>query len=463
MSETLRSVGIDIGTSTTQLVFSRLHLRNEGAAFSVPHYAIAEKEILYRSKIHFTPLLSDTRIDAQGVRDIVDAEYAAAGVEKQEVQTGAVIITGETARKENAREVLDALSGYAGDFVVATAGPALESVLAGKGAGAQEASKRLHQPVLNLDIGGGTTNLALFEDGELMDTGCLNVGGRLMKFDPSGNLTYLSPVLQPFFDFPLGARPVDLQAVVSLLTEILEEAAGLKKIADAKRFSHFVTDKRLLLRCQPRFSLSGGVAALLGQPPEHDLAYGDLGVLLARAISRTALCGERHLPAAETIRATVIGAGIHATTLSGSTIFYSGVDFPLKNLPVATLSARDEALEPEALTQQIRKKAAVVAPQGESFALWLQGRKSLKFSELCRLADGLAPGFISQAQAGKPLVIAAEADIGKALGQAVGQLLPGARLVCLDGVRLSDGAYLDIGAPVAGGQTLPVVIKTLIL
>ena len=135
--ERLLSVGIDIGTTTTQLVFSRLTLRNEGAAFSVPHFAIAEKEVLYRSAIHFTPLLSDTRIDAAGVRDIVAREYAASGFAKSDVQTGAVIITGETARKENAREVLDALAGFAGDFVVATAGPALESVLAGKGSGAQ--------------------------------------------------------------------------------------------------------------------------------------------------------------------------------------------------------------------------------------------------------------------------------------------------------------------------------------
>ena len=101
--ERLLSVGIDIGTTTTQLVISRLTLRNEGAAFSVPQFAIAEKEVLYRSAIHFTPLLSDTRIDAAGVREIVAREYAVSGYEKSDIQTGAVIITGETARKENAR------------------------------------------------------------------------------------------------------------------------------------------------------------------------------------------------------------------------------------------------------------------------------------------------------------------------------------------------------------------------
>ena len=135
--ETLLSVGIDIGTTTTQLVLSRLTLENTHASFSVPNFEIAKKEVLFRSGIHFTPLRSDTEIDAQGVREIVEAEYRASGYDRRDVQTGAVIITGETARKENARQVLEALAGFAGDFVVATAGPALESVLAGKGAGAE--------------------------------------------------------------------------------------------------------------------------------------------------------------------------------------------------------------------------------------------------------------------------------------------------------------------------------------
>ena len=112
--EQLNSVGIDIGTSTTQLVLSRLVLENRGNAFSVPRIVIAAREVLYRSPIHFTPLLSDTEIDAQGVRDIAAEEYRRAGVSREEVDTGAVIITGETARKDNARQVLESLSGFAG-------------------------------------------------------------------------------------------------------------------------------------------------------------------------------------------------------------------------------------------------------------------------------------------------------------------------------------------------------------
>ncbi len=457
--ERLLSVGIDIGTTTTQLVFSRLTLRNEGAAFSVPHFAIAEKEVLYRSAIHFTPLLSDTRIDASGVRDIVAREYAASGFAKSDVQTGAVIITGETARKENAREVLDALAGFAGDFVVATAGPALESVLAGKGSGAQAYSEAHRCAVLNLDIGGGTTNLALFENGILQDTGCLNVGGRLMKFDPDGTLTYLSPVLRPHCGFSVGQRltEADLQGVLHLLVDVLCRA-----VRGAGGIDDFITDKAVAVTGEPLLSFSGGVADLMDDQPREVFAYGDLGVLLGRAIFHSALCQSRFLRAKETIRATVIGAGSHTTELSGSTIFYDRVRFPLKNLPVAALTQQEEALEPPALAEKIRAKTALFSG-GTPAVLALHGLKNPRFSELCKLADGVALGLRERAESGEPLIIAVRADMGKALGQAVGMLLPEAPLVCLDSVALDEGSYLDIGAPVAGGQVLPVVVKTLAL
>ena len=193
MSETLLSVGIDLGTTTTQMILSRLWVENMADPFAVPRMEITRREIIYKSGIHFTPLLSQDVIDADGIRKIVDQEYEKAGVAPAAIQTGAVIITGETARKENAAEVLSALSGYAGEFVVATAGPTLESILAARGAGADRLAKQKGRYVLHFDIGGGTSNLALFDpDGQLEDTGCLNVGGRLMKFREDGTVSYLA-------------------------------------------------------------------------------------------------------------------------------------------------------------------------------------------------------------------------------------------------------------------------------
>ena len=123
MAEALLSVGIDVGTTTSQLIFSRLTIENSASSFSVPKLEIADREILFESDISFTPLVDASTIDAASLREIVTAAYEKAGVRPEQVETGAVIITGETARKENASTVLQAVAEFAGDFVVATAGP----------------------------------------------------------------------------------------------------------------------------------------------------------------------------------------------------------------------------------------------------------------------------------------------------------------------------------------------------
>ena len=193
MSERLLSVGLDVGTTTTQLIVSQIAGENRASAFAVPQMEITDRKIVYQSPVRFTPLLDDSHVDGGAIRDWVAAEYEKAGIRKSDVDTGAIIITGETSRKENARRVLERLSSFAGDFVVATAGPDLESVLAAKGAGAVEWSEKTGKRVLHIDIGGGTSNMALIEDGKVVMTGCMNVGGRLLKF-AEGRVSYVSPV-----------------------------------------------------------------------------------------------------------------------------------------------------------------------------------------------------------------------------------------------------------------------------
>ncbi len=459
------SVGVDLGTSTTQLVFSRLTVRNTASSFAAPRWEITDKTVLYRSEVHFTPLRSDTEIDADAVARIVGAEYAKAGVDRARVETGAVIITGETARKENAREVLAALSGYAGDFVVATAGPDLEGVLAGKGAGCGEFAKERHTPVLNLDIGGGTANLCLFNrEGEPVETGCVNVGGRLVKYDGDGVISYISPVLDGLCALKPGqpATPQTLEPVVGLLVAALEEAAGLRPRTE---LSKKLTTNRLpdLKGEKPLLSFSGGVADLIytDAPPDWK-RYGDIGVLLGQGIRASRLYAAPHLRPRETIRATVVGAGSHATALTGSTIAWEGVSFPMKNLPVLPLS-EEEALSPETLSEAVSKKLRWFWQDGapEPVALSLRGRRSPSFDELSRLADGLIAGAAPLLAAKLPLVVALGEDMGKALGQALLCRLPKPRsLLCMDGLDVPAGAYLDVGRPV--GSALPVVIKTLL-
>ena len=465
MSERLLSVGIDIGTSTTQLIFSRLTLENRASSFTVPRFSITEKEVVYRSAVHFTPLLSDTAIDADAVRDIVAHEYESAGVARSDVATGAVIITGETARKSNARQVLAALSGFAGDFVVATAGPDLESVLAARGAGADTYSEENACAVLNFDIGGGTSNLALFDRGTLRGAGCMNVGGRLIKLAPDRMVTYVSPVLAGRTRVAVGntVTEADLAPVADELVQALLESAGLAERGEI--FEHYLTTGGIdLSGVEPVFCFSGGVADLIYDAgPDDPFAYGDIGVLLGRAIAASPLFAAPHIRGAETIRATVIGAGAHSVDVSGSTISYSGVEFPMKNLPVVGLHDAEGMLS--ALPAVIRERLLWHAEDGRfsPAALALRGPERPHFADVQALAAAIADGARDYLASGSPLCVVTERDMAKALGACLSALLPpGTGLVCLDCLSLQTGQYLDVGAPAGGGAVVPVVIKTLI-
>lgn len=465
MNEKLLSAGIDIGTSTTQLILSELTLENRANAFSIPRIAITDKTVIYRSAIHFTPLLDARTIDARGVREIVADEYEKSGCDRRAVQTGAVIITGETARKENARQVLESLSGFAGDFVVATAGADLESILAARGAGADEYSREHRCRLLHFDIGGGTSNLALYENGELSAVGCFNVGGRLIRLDRDQAVTYVSPALRNAARLEPGQRVTQakLAPVIGFLVRALEQAAGLAE--GTQQMEQLRTQGTAWTPPQgvTHLSFSGGVADCMFDPPADDFAYGDIGVLLGRALANSPALGRaQRLRGEETIRATVVGAGAHATEISGSTIFYRGVTFPLKNIPVLKLTRAEENGGEQALAAAIREKLRWFADEGglTMTALALRGWRSPTYSQLTAAARAVAEGLEPLRRNGLFPVVVVEQDMAKALGQALAAQIEGP-LLCLDGVGMENGDYIDIGAPAAGGAVLPVVIKTL--
>ena len=445
MAEVLRSVGLDVGTTSTQLIFSELEVENRAGIFSVPEMEIARRRILYKSPVHFTPLSGTDRVDGEAIRNLIEQEYAAAGIRRETVDSGAVIITGETSRKENAETVLRELSGFAGDFVVATAGPDLESVLAARGSGAVAHSAETGETVLHMDIGGGTANLALIQNGKILRTGCLNVGGRLIKLDHLHRITYLSPVLSGL----CGLRPGDsvtetkLLPVAMLLAQALEEAAGLRE--QSGLLSALTTtgtsfpppDEPVVL------SFSGGVADCIDQVLPWD-AFGDMGPILGQCIRRSSLCRE-YVLGTETIRATVIGAGCHSAQLSGSTVFHRNIPFPLQNLPVLNVPAGD-------LTDFLRREI----PGQEAVPVLALPAWPQDYSALRSLAEKLAA-----AELPGPMLLCMEQDMAKALGQLLALRLPPEKgILCIDRVRLKEGDYLDVGAPI--GPALPVVVKTIV-
>ena len=447
MGKTLLSVGLDVGTTTTQMVVSELTVENEASSFAVPKLRITHRKIRYRGDVHFTPLSGPDRVDGPALRALVAADYEAAGITREDVDTGAVIVTGETSRKENARTVLEMLSEFAGDFVVATAGPDLESILAARGAGAVECSE--NRRVLHMDIGGGTSNLCLLEQGKVLATGCVNVGGRLIRLDENGVIVYCSPVLREISPVRAGQRPTQEQLweLAKTLASVLEMAAGLTPATDILcKLTTQENGKPWKIPQGVTLSFSGGVAdCIANRYPAGQ--FGDIGPLLGRAIGESRLCQGEFFLGRETIRATVIGAGCHSTRLSGSTVFYQNLSLPLKNLPVAVPERMDAASIAQALAGWDQDMVVLALP----------GYPAPDYSQVKALAQTILQGIGK-----RPVLVCLEADMAKALGHCLRLQLPeDAPCLCLDGLGLEDGMYLDVGQPV--GPALPVVMKTLVL
>lgn len=470
------SVGIDVGTSTTQVVFSKLQMDNAGGYFSVPRVAIVDKEVVYKSEVYMTPLKTDVLIDTDALRDIVAAEFRKAGYRPEDTDSGAVIITGESARKENSDAVLKSLSDFAGDFVVSAAGPDMESLIAGKGSGAWQYSMDHHCRVANLDIGGGTTNVVLFEDGETLARGCLDIGGRLICMNPQGIITKVSPAAAVMaqaagVSVSVGDRcdELKLTAVTRQMAAALNAYLGVgTKDIDAilRRIkTPGSSDFPVPEKVQAVF-FSGGVADLIYHESADTWAYGDIGVLLGRAIRESRLFTDfQKMEPGETIRATVVGAGTYTTTISGSTITYSDDIFPLKNIPVIKL---DEELQEACFageTEPVIRRIQWVLGQNdeEHFILAMPGKRNPGYTEMKRAAASIRQIMDRVQPPGEPILLVIESDIAKAMGQMIRQQPDLKRqVVAIDSIHVEDGEYVDMGKPMMNGMVIPVVVKTLI-
>ncbi|MBS4030916.1 MAG: ethanolamine ammonia-lyase reactivating factor EutA [Clostridiales bacterium] len=475
MRESILSVGIDIGTSTTQLIFSRIILENKASGASVPRIQIVGKEIIYRSRIYFTPLLSQSEIDTDGVMRIIKQEYKSAGLLPEEIGTGAVIITGETARKENAAQLLQKLSGFAGDFVVATAGPDLEAILAGKGAGAEQISKDKNCTVMNLDIGGGTTNIAVFNNGEVIDTTCLDIGGRLIRFNRhTGKTDYVSPKIKKLADemeLNIGsdrkAEITHLKTITRRMSAILEEAVGLRE--KTPEFRMILTTRELRRNYSVDFvTFSGGVADYIYDKNEYDLfRYGDIGILLAQAVKESRLMTMFTITKPlETLNATVVGAGSYSMEISGSTITFTQDVFPLKNIPIIKMTPSEEQLDGGSFVGKIREKVRWFYLDDKSVqlvAIAIKGIENPTFLRVRQIAERIISGMEVITQQHPLLIVVVEHDMAKVLGQTLYRLLEYKKeVVCIDDIKVDNGDYIDIGKPLANNRVVPVVVKTLV-
>jgi ethanolamine utilization protein EutA len=440
----------------------------------VPKVSIVDKEVIYKSEVYLTPLKTDVLIDAEALGRIVAGEFERAGFRPEDTDSGAVIITGESARKENSDAVLERLSHFAGDFVVSAAGPDMESVIAGKGSGAWQYSIDNHCRVANLDIGGGTTNVVIFDEGKAVARGCLDIGGRLIRVGKGGIITKVSPaaasVAQAAGVQLQTGQIVDVEALkmtVRKMADILSAylGAGQRDTLTEQIKTPGSSDFPVPEKVSAVF-FSGGVADLIYHPQTDIRKYGDIGVLLGQAIRESRLFNDFEVVRpGETIRATVVGAGTYTTTISGSTISYSEDIFPLKNVPVVKLDDRLQQAcfegESEPVLQQIQWYLG--QNDADCFILAMSGKKDPDYMEMKRAAAVIYKVMDAVLPSDAPILLVIESDIAKAMGQMIRQQPDITRqVVAIDSIHVEDGEYVDMGRPLMNGMVIPVVVKTLI-
>ena len=464
----LHSVGIDVGTTTTQVIFSALEVTNRAPVNQVPRYEFSGREILYQSPVIFTPLTTDRKVDVAQLMTFIDAQYAAAGLARSQIESGAIIITGETSKTRNARATVMEVSNELGDFVVATAGPHLESVISGRGSGAAEYSQANAARVLNIDIGGGTSNYAVFAGGRVIDTACLNVGGHLIETDESGRVTRVHEparlVCNSLFgeaQDPMRLSRAQVDQVAQRMAELVVETMGPTPSVLAQAL--LMTPALREVQQLDAIFISGGVGACLYQPEAiaSPFVYRDIGPLLANALKPLLTKNGAHLrEPAQTVRATVIGAGAHTLSLSGSTIWVSAASLPIKNLPVAHTLLQDVPGLCEAWDLAVRRLD--LDPGHDAYALALPGSIEPLYRNIIAIANELTAFCRNSAPANRhPLVVICPQDLGKALGMELQPQITARELAVVDEVETREGDYLDIGLPIFSGSLLPITVKSL--
>lgn len=466
------SVGIDVGTTTTQVVFSTLLLRDVARPGQVPRIEVDEKSVLYRSPAHRTPLSAPDEVDAGALARIVRDEYDRAGIAPDQVETGAVIITGETARTRNADAILVALSAQAGDFVVTVAGPNAEAQIAGRGSGVARWSADHYEQVTTVDVGGGTSNAAVFSLGRHVSSSAMAVGGRQVELDATGLVSRVAPPGRWLADkhgIPLreGERTTlaDLRRLCDVMADLVADLASGVPAPDGGGVQ--LTAPLLDAQSSTSLFLTGGVgecyyAAMPAATLEDVTVYGDVGPLLADALRRNErirACTVRRPP--EALAATVLGAAGQTVTLSGSTIWADPAMLPLRNLPVLRPTMPGRGGGPtfaEAVSEALRRWDL---DDEAEVAIVVELPAEIGYPSLTALAEEVV-GYHDTRHPGRPLVLVMQQDFAQVLGQTIQAARPGLPLLVIDQVGLGEGDFIDVGLPVLDGRAVPLSIKTLV-
>ena len=464
----LASVGVDIGSSTSHLAFSRLVLERLDN-----RYVVSERVVLHASEVLLTPYADDLSIDAAALGRFIAQQYALAGIDPATIDTGALILTGVAARRSNARAIGELFAAQTGKFVVVSAGDALEATLAAFGSGAMARSIRESARIMNVDLGGGTTKIAVCDAGEIVEFTALDIGARIVAFDADGRVTRIED----------AGRRFAAEAGVCLDMGMVPQSSGVHRMVEHMADRLFEAISRSALststvallrlpalsneRMPDAITFSGGVAEYL-YGREH-ASFGDLGPALALALlERVKAWGPRIEQSAEGIRATVVGASQYTIQVSGGTIFVTPHDvLPVRNVPVIAprLPVDEETLDGERIAAAVHDalRRLDLHEDAQAVAVCYHWQGSATFARLDVFCRGIAAGLADVLGRGLPLILVGDGDVGGIIGiHCHEELRLPNPIVSIDGINLQEFDFIDIGALIASAGAVPVVIKSLV-
>ena len=470
---TLHSVGIDIGSSTTHSIFSRIVLRREGAGLSAK-FVVTERQVLYKSPIMLTPYLTGTEIDTEKVKLFIDSSYKEAGFTPADIDTGAVVITGEALKKENAQPILEYFSAESGQFICASAGPMHEALLAAFGSGAVAASKLHGTTVLDVDMGGGTTKLTLIKSGEIAQMVAVEVGARLIAYDDDMTITRVEQPARTIMKHlghtvEVGGKltPKQREEFAAQETEILFDVikgGALSPLAASLLLTDGLQDQEI--QDIDHIVYSGGVSEYIYK--RETAQFGDIGPWLGEKVRERSVAtfspGVLITPV-EGIRATVIGAGEYTLQASGSTSYISTHDvMPVRGIQVARAHINKEQTLGEmqkALAAALAKYDVATLSSGMALAMSVAGQPDYRY--IRTLAEAIDSIVDKSEPATAPIFLMLDVDVAKSLGGILREEIKLDRaVIAIDGIEVGDLDYVDIGKPMGVSEVIPVTVKSLI-
>jgi len=464
------TVSIDIGSSTSHLLFAKVALQRQSQAHS-SRFVVIGRDIVWRSPILLTPFRTDDLIDAAVLGDFIDRCYRDAGFTKDQIDGGTVILTGEAIKRKNARAIDELFAAQAGKFVCASAGHKLEARLAAHGSGAVALSKARGICLLHIDIGGGTTKLALIDRGMIVGLAAFAIGGRLIATDARGDWTridHAARLVGNDLSLDLSSNLLADEAIRGQIVQRLATAATdiiLDAPLDTLRRSLLLTEPLPRKAAPAALTLSGGVAEYIFGHEAND--FGDIAQPLAQALAHelSVRSGLPLIDPGQRIRATVIGASQFTVQVSGKTIYLPDpYALPVRNVPVVHVTMDAGRLDRERIAAEIRgglEEIDLDSVPGVTVAFTWRGDP--EHARLHAAGEAILSALQPVRERIKHLLVAIDGDIAKTFGRLLHRELnwPG-KIVCLDGVELHELDYIDLGELIAPPGVVPVVIKSLL-